>query len=66
MSVTNLKAALPPSRYRTGKTAAAACPRPADLVIEIGPGRGALTAKLLERAARVVAIELASGAVPLH
>jgi 16S rRNA (adenine1518-N6/adenine1519-N6)-dimethyltransferase len=27
-------------------------------VIEIGPGRGALTAKLLERAARVVAIEL--------
>ena len=29
-----------------------------DLIIEIGPGRGALTAKLLERAARVVAIEL--------
>jgi 16S rRNA (adenine1518-N6/adenine1519-N6)-dimethyltransferase len=28
------------------------------LVIEIGPGRGALTTKLLERAARVVAIEL--------
>jgi 16S rRNA (adenine1518-N6/adenine1519-N6)-dimethyltransferase len=27
-------------------------------VIEIGPGRGALTAKLLERAGRVVAIEL--------
>jgi 16S rRNA (adenine1518-N6/adenine1519-N6)-dimethyltransferase len=28
------------------------------LVVEIGPGRGALTAKLLERAGRVVAIEL--------
>ena len=27
-------------------------------VVEIGPGRGALTAKLLERAARVVAIEI--------
>ena len=29
-----------------------------DLVIEIGPGKGALTEKLLDRAARVVAIEL--------
>jgi len=29
-----------------------------DLAIEIGPGRGALTEKLLKRAARVVAIEL--------
>jgi len=28
------------------------------MVVEIGPGRGALTTKLLERAARVVAIEL--------
>jgi 16S rRNA (adenine1518-N6/adenine1519-N6)-dimethyltransferase len=27
-------------------------------VVEIGPGKGALTAKLLERAARVVAVEL--------
>jgi 16S rRNA (adenine1518-N6/adenine1519-N6)-dimethyltransferase len=35
-----------------------ACPGSTDLVIEIGPGRGALTAKLLARAARVVAIEL--------
>jgi len=40
------------------RIAAAACPKPTDLVIEIGPGRGALTARLLERAARVVAIEL--------
>ncbi|MEI9972265.1 MAG: 16S rRNA (adenine(1518)-N(6)/adenine(1519)-N(6))-dimethyltransferase RsmA [Ignavibacteriota bacterium] len=35
-----------------------ACPTPAELVIEIGPGRGALTEKLLQRAARVIAIEL--------
>ena len=38
--------------------AAAACPQPAPLVIEIGPGRGALTESLLERAERVVAIEV--------
>ena len=35
-----------------------ACPEPADTVIEIGPGRGALTSYLLSRAARVVAIEI--------
>ena len=29
-----------------------------DLVVEIGPGRGALTEKLLKRAARVVAVEV--------
>ena len=40
------------------RIAAAACPDPRELVIEIGPGRGALTRKLLERAARVVAIEI--------
>lgn len=40
------------------RIAAAACPAPVDLVIEIGPGRGALTEKLLRRAARVVAVEL--------
>jgi 16S rRNA (adenine1518-N6/adenine1519-N6)-dimethyltransferase len=40
------------------RIARAACPTPQALVIEIGPGRGALTAKLLERAARVVAIEI--------
>jgi 16S rRNA (adenine1518-N6/adenine1519-N6)-dimethyltransferase len=40
------------------RIAAAVCPEPQDLVIEIGPGRGALTRKLLERAARVVAIEV--------
>ncbi len=34
------------------------CPARQELVIEIGPGRGALTEKLLERAGRVVAIEV--------
>ncbi|HJT88083.1 MAG TPA: 16S rRNA (adenine(1518)-N(6)/adenine(1519)-N(6))-dimethyltransferase RsmA [Bryobacteraceae bacterium] len=40
------------------RIAAAACPTFEPLVIEIGPGRGALTAKLLRRAARVIAIEV--------
>jgi 16S rRNA (adenine1518-N6/adenine1519-N6)-dimethyltransferase len=40
------------------RIAAAACPEGTDLVIEIGPGRGALTEKLLKRARRVVAIDL--------
>lgn len=40
------------------RIARAACPATAPLVIEIGPGRGALTEKLLMRAARVVAIEI--------
>jgi 16S rRNA (adenine1518-N6/adenine1519-N6)-dimethyltransferase len=40
------------------RIAAAACPSREDLVVEIGPGRGALTEKLLRRAGRVAAIEL--------
>ncbi len=40
------------------RIATAACPEPARLVIEIGPGRGALTEFLLERAERVLAVEL--------
>lgn len=40
------------------RIAAAACPRPEPLVIEIGPGKGALTTRLLDRADRVIAIEL--------
>jgi 16S rRNA (adenine1518-N6/adenine1519-N6)-dimethyltransferase len=40
------------------RIAAAACPARPDLVVEIGPGRGALTEKLLKRAARVVAVEV--------
>ena len=46
------------------RIAAAACAGlrepPRELVVEIGPGRGALTEKLLERAGRVVAIEIDS------
>jgi 16S rRNA (adenine1518-N6/adenine1519-N6)-dimethyltransferase len=40
------------------RIAEAACPRRVPLVIEIGPGKGALTERLLARADRVVAIEL--------
>jgi len=41
------------------RIARAACPEPPEpLVIEIGPGKGALTERLLRRAARVVAIEM--------
>src|SRR5689334_5540473 len=40
------------------KIAAAACPSQQRLVIEIGPGRGALTEHLVQRAERVVAIEI--------
>ncbi|MBI4164692.1 MAG: ribosomal RNA small subunit methyltransferase A [Acidobacteria bacterium] len=35
--------------------------RPEDLVIEVGPGRGAMTELLAERAGRVVAVELDAG-----
>src|SRR2546423_575506 len=35
----------------------ATCPEPCDTVIEIGPGKGALTSHLLHRASRVIAIE---------
>lgn len=45
------------------RIARAACPEPEALVIEIGPGRGALTGRLLERAARVVAFEIDSALV---
>lgn len=40
------------------RIAAVVCPERVPLVLEIGPGRGALTQKLLARAERVVAIEL--------
>jgi len=40
------------------RIAEAACPNPTAIVIEIGPGRGALTSHLLARAARVIAIEI--------
>src|SRR5258706_15060167 len=40
------------------RIAAAACPQREPLVIEIGPGKGALTERLLARADRVVAVEV--------
>jgi 16S rRNA (adenine1518-N6/adenine1519-N6)-dimethyltransferase len=40
-------------------------PRAGETIIEIGPGKGALTAVLLERDAKVVAIELDKTLVPL-
>jgi len=39
-------------------TARCACPDSCDLIVEIGPGRGALTAHLLRRSKRVIAIEV--------
>jgi 16S rRNA (adenine1518-N6/adenine1519-N6)-dimethyltransferase len=38
--------------------AQAACPELAQTVVEIGPGRGALTSHLLARASRVIAVEI--------
>ena len=38
---------------------------PKDTVVEIGPGKGALTCLLAERAARVIAVELDSSVIPL-
>jgi 16S rRNA (adenine1518-N6/adenine1519-N6)-dimethyltransferase len=40
------------------RIAAAACAEGEPVVVEIGPGRGALTESLLERAQRVIAIEI--------
>jgi 16S rRNA (adenine1518-N6/adenine1519-N6)-dimethyltransferase len=40
------------------RIAEAACPEKGDTVLEIGPGRGALTSHLLARADRVIAIEI--------
>ena len=38
---------------------------PFDTVVEIGPGKGALTCSLAERAKRVIAVELDSSVIPL-
>ena len=38
---------------------------PSDTVVEIGPGKGALTCSLAERAGRVIAVELDSSVIPL-
>ena len=47
------------------RIAQAACPEREPLVIEIGPGRGALTERLVARADRVIAIEIDAGLVEL-
>ncbi len=47
------------------RIARAACPEGEPLVIEIGPGRGALTERLLARAESVIAIELDAALVAL-
>lgn len=39
-------------------------PRPDETVIEIGPGKGALTAELVKRSGRVVAVEFDNNLVP--
>jgi 16S rRNA (adenine1518-N6/adenine1519-N6)-dimethyltransferase len=46
------------------RIARAACPEGTDLVIEVGPGKGALTSFLLPLAKRVIAIEVDSQLVP--
>jgi 16S rRNA (adenine1518-N6/adenine1519-N6)-dimethyltransferase len=40
------------------KVVAAIDPRPADVFLEVGPGRGALTTQLAPRVARVIAVEI--------
>jgi 16S rRNA (adenine1518-N6/adenine1519-N6)-dimethyltransferase len=41
-----------------GRIVEAIAPRPGDFLVEIGPGRGALTAPLLERCGRLTAVEI--------
>jgi 16S rRNA (adenine1518-N6/adenine1519-N6)-dimethyltransferase len=40
-------------------------PQPDETIIEIGPGRGALTAQLVEKAGKVIAVELDQKLIPL-
>jgi len=47
------------------RIAAALDPAPGDLVLEIGPGQGALTEALLRRGARVTAIEIDRDLIPV-
>lgn len=54
-----------PHRAILTRIADALAPAPGDVVVEIGPGRGALTAILLERGALVTAIEMDHELTPL-
>src|SRR5216683_7270993 len=40
-------------------------PQPNETIVEIGPGRGALTAPLIERAGRLIAIEFDRNLIPV-
>ena len=68
--------ALPPPSKRLGQNflvnegvvkriVDALAPQPNETIIEIGPGRGALTAQLLNRAERIVAVEFDRNLLPL-
>jgi 16S rRNA (adenine1518-N6/adenine1519-N6)-dimethyltransferase len=46
------------------KIAEAVDPKPADVIVEIGAGRGALTARLAEKAGRVIALEKDERLIP--
>ena len=67
---------LPPARKRLGqhfltdrrtleRIVEAVAPQPGETIIEIGPGRGALTDLLIERAERLVAVEIDALLVPV-
>lgn len=43
----------------------AVAPRAGETIVEIGPGRGALTSRLMEKAARLIAVEFDRDLVPL-
>ena len=51
--------------YIIGRIVDACGAGPLDTVVEIGPGKGALTCSLAERAGRVIAVELDSTVIPL-
>ena len=48
-----------------GRIVQEVCPRVDETIVEIGPGRGALTYRLIESSARIVAIELDRSLIPL-